>query len=255
MCNGRHWTATALFLIGCMLASGVYAQEDPSFSALVFSKTAGYRHASIPDGIAAIRALGQEHGFTVEATEDNTAFRTDHLARFDVVIFLNTTGDVLGSTGQAALKDFIQDGGGYVGVHAASDTEYDWPWYGKLVGAYFDSHPTIQEATLRVEDTTHVSTRMLPEAWTRRDEWYNFRSNPRENVRVLARLDESTYEGGAMGDDHPWTWCHPYEGGRAWYTAGGHTKAAYQEPLFRQHLLGGILWATGRASPASGGTR
>lgn len=215
--------------------------DDP-LSVLVFSKTNGYRHASIPDGIAMIEELGAEHGWQVTATEDSTAFRPARLMDVDVVLFLSTSGNVLGSTGEQALTTFIRNGGGFVGIHAASDTEYDWPWYGRLVGAYFDGHPQVQEATIRVEDRSHRSTRMLPEAWTRRDEWYNFDSNPRDSVRVLAVLDESTYEGGTMGEDHPFSWCHAFDGGRAWYTAGGHTKASFDEPLFRQHVRGGIEW-------------
>ena len=185
------------------------------------------------------------------ATEDSTAFRRDRLALFDVIVFLNTTGNVLGPRGQNALRAFIEDGGGFVGVHAASDTEYDWPWYGRLVGAYFDGHPEVQEATVRVERQSHPSTQMLPSKWQRRDEWYNFRSNPRDSVRVLLTLDESTYEGGTMGNDHPIAWCHSLKAGRAWYTAGGHTSEAYQDSLFRQHLLGGLQWAAGQKSSAA----
>jgi len=183
----------------------------------------------------------------VTATEDPAYFQPDSLAKFAVVVFLNTSGDVLDALQQEAFRAYIQNGGGFVGVHAASDTEYDWSWYGDLVGAYFKNHPHIQEAVVRVVDRTHPSTKELPEAWTRTDEWYNFRENPRtKGVQVLAVLDETTYEGGEMGEDHPISWYHLYNGGRAWYTAMGHTKESYAEPLFRQHLLGGILWAAGR---------
>jgi type 1 glutamine amidotransferase len=210
---------------------------------LVFTKTNGYRHASISSGIEALRALGAEHGFRVEAIEDSTAFRAGRLAAFDVVVFLNTTGDVLGPNGQAALRTFVEDGGGFVGVHSATDTEYDWPWYGRLVGAYFKRHPRVQTATVRVEDAVHPSTAMLPAEWVRRDEWYDFRSNPRDSARVLLTLEESTYEGGTMGADHPIAWCRSMGRGRSWYTAGGHTHAAYRDSLFRRHLLGGLRWA------------
>ena len=161
------------------------------------------------------------------------------------MIFLNTTGDVLTAKGQAALRRFIRAGGGFVGIHSAADTEYEWPFYGRLVGAYFESHPTVQQASIDVVDRTHPSTRGLPARWTRTDEWYNFRSNPRASVHVLAALDEGTYSGGTMGADHPIAWCHRVGGGSAWYTAGGHTSSAFAEPLFRAHLLGGVRWASG----------
>ncbi|MEO3816964.1 ThuA domain-containing protein [Plantactinospora sp. B24E8] len=222
------------------------AQAEP-FSVLVFSKTAGFRHDSIPAGIAAIRQLGTEHGFAVDATEDAGAFTDENLARYQAVVWLSTTGDVLDANQQAAFERYIRAGGGYAGVHAASDTEYDWPWYGDLVGAYFASHPANQQATIKVEDHAHESTKSLPDQWSRYDEWYNFRENPRADVHVLASLDETSYSpgAGAMGQDHPFAWCQDYDGGRAWYTAGGHTQQSYAEPEFLAHLLGGIQTAAG----------
>lgn len=207
---------------------------------LVFSKTTGFRHDSIPDGIAAIRQLGQQNGFDVDTTEDASAFTDTNLSRYQSVVWLSTTGEVLDTNQQAAFERYLRNGGGFAGIHSATDTEYDWPWYGGLVGAYFQDHPAIQQATIRVEDTTHPSTTSLPTSWVRTDEWYNFRLNPRGRVKVLATLDERTYSGGGMGTDHPIAWCQLYDGGRAWYTAGGHTRESYSEPLFRQHLLGGI---------------
>jgi type 1 glutamine amidotransferase len=236
---------TAAGLIAC--SSDPEAKPKPRAQVLVFSKTAGFRHDSIPAGIAAIRSLGRANGFSVSATENANAFTPKRLGRFNAVIFLNTTGDVLAARQQAALKSFIRRAGGWVGVHSAADTEYDWPFYGGLLGAYFQSHPAIQQATIDVTDRSHASTRHLPARWTRTDEWYSFRSNPRGSVRVLATLDESTYSGGTMGADHPIAWCHGFKGGRAWYTAGGHTAESYSEPAFRRHLLGGILWAAGLA--------
>jgi cytochrome c len=223
---------------------------------LVFSKTAGYRHDSIPAGIETIKALGAEHGFEVEATEDAAAFTDENLAKYAAVVWLSTTGDVLDEAQQAAFQRYIEGGHGYVGVHAASDTEYQWPWYGSLVGAYFRSHPAIQEATVRVEDHAHPSTVDLPEQWTRTDEWYNYQDNPRSDVHVLATLDESSYQpgDGAMGADHPIAWCHENSGGRAWYTGGGHTTESYSEPEFRAHLTGGILYAAGQREADCGTT-
>ncbi|MCK0116256.1 ThuA domain-containing protein [Isoptericola sp. S6320L] len=217
------------------------------FDLLVFSKTAGFRHGSIPAGIAAIQQLGTDNGFSVTATEDAGAFTSENLEQYEAVLFLSTTGDVLDADQQAAFEAYIQGGGGYAGVHAASDTEYDWPWYGELVGAYFNSHPQNQDATIKVEDHVHESTAHLPARWERFDEWYNFRENPRDEVHVLASLDESSYSpgSGAMGAEHPIAWCQAYDGGRSWYTGGGHTDASYAEPEFLQHLLGGIQTAAG----------
>jgi type 1 glutamine amidotransferase len=223
----------------------VQTESIPPFSVLLFSKTSGFRHASIPTGIATITTLGQSHNFNVFATEDAAHFTDEQLAAYQVVIFLNTTGDILNEAQQGAFERFIQKGGGFVGIHSATDTEYDWPWYGQLVGAYFANHPAIQSATVQVLDATHPSMQPLPKRWTRVDEWYNFQTLPAPTVTILASLDESTYEGGTMGDLHPLVWAHNYEGGRAWYTAMGHTADSYADPLFQQHLWGGISWAAG----------
>jgi len=232
------------------------AHDEHEFHALVFSKTAAFRHDSIPAGIAAIEQLGEEHNFAVDATEDATAFNDTNLANYDVVIWLSTTGDVLNDQQQAAFERYIQGGGGYAGVHAAADTEYDWQWYGSLVGAWFDSHPANQTANIKVSDRAHPSTDHLPAQWERYDEWYNYRSNPRGDVHVLATLDESTYnpESGAMGPDHPIAWCQEFDGGRSWYTGGGHTTESYSEPEFVEHLLGGIQTAAGAVDSECGGT-
>src|ERR1041385_1447729 len=232
---------------------GVTAQTS-SYKVLVFSATAGFRHDSIPDGILAIRTLGSNNNFSVDATEDATLFTDANLAQYKAVIFLSTTGDVLTNAAeQAALQHFIEAGGGWVGIHSAADTHYSWPWYGGLVGAYFQSHPAIQQATVKVADRVDPSTSLLPQRWVRTDEWDNFQTNPRAKVHVLATLDETTYTGGTMGFDHPTAWSQNYDGGRAWYTGGGHTSAAYYEPLFQAHLLGGIQFAAGvkQADPGS----
>jgi cytochrome c len=215
---------------------------------LVFTRTAGFRHGAIGVGVDAIRALGAANGFAVEQTEDPTLFTDERLAAFDVVVWLSTTMDVLDDTQQAAFERFIRAGGGWVGVHAAADTEYTWPWYGQLLGgsAYFKSHPVIQNVNVKVNDDKHASTAHLPASFQLEDELYNYRQNPRSAVTVLLTLDEGSYKPGAdaMGD-HPIAWFHEFEGGRAWYTGLGHQPALYQNPLFTQHLLGGIRWAAG----------
>jgi type 1 glutamine amidotransferase len=216
-----------------------------TLAVLVFSKTAAYRHEAIPDGIRTFQELGREHGWEVTATDDAAVFTDESLGRFDAVVFLMTTGDVLDSDQQAAFERFVKKGKGYVGIHSASDTEYDWPFYGRLVGAYFRSHPEIQQAKYRVEDREHPATRHLPPSWVRTDEHYSFRENPRGRVQVLISLDEKSYAPGedAMGD-HPVVWCQELEGGgRSFYTALGHTKESYSDPLFREHLASAISWA------------
>ncbi|MFF5788735.1 ThuA domain-containing protein [Streptomyces sp. NPDC012693] len=221
------------------------AAADPAYKILVFSKTAGFRHSSIDDGIAALRELGTANNFTVDATEDAQAFTTGNLAQYRAVVFLSTTGDVLDSGRQTAFEQYVQGGGGYVGIHAAADTEYDWPFYEGLAGALFHSHPAIQPATVKVENRAHDATAHLGRTWQRTDEWYNYRTNPRTTARVLASLDESSYSGGNMAGDHPIAWCKDYQGGRAFYTGGGHTDESYGDSAFRRHLLGGIRWAAG----------
>ncbi|AIJ11675.1 glycosyl hydrolase [Streptomyces lividans] len=221
------------------------AVADPAYEVLVFSKTAGFRHSSIDDGITALRDLGTANNFTVDATEDAQKFTSANLAPYEAVVFLSTTGDVLNDAQQSAMEQYIEDGGGYVGIHAAADTEYDWPFYEGLAGALFHSHPAVQQATVRVEDRAHDATAHLGDTWQRTDEWYNYRANPRSTAHVLASLDESSYSGGNMNGDHPIAWCKDYEGGRAFYTGGGHTDESYTDPAFRRHLLGGIRWAAG----------
>ncbi|MEH1055354.1 ThuA domain-containing protein [Micromonospora sp. CPCC 206171] len=240
--------ATAvLAVLACTTPATPASAADTPYDVLVFSKTAGFRHDSIAVGTQAIRDLGAANSFTVTATEDAAAFTTGNLAQYEAVVFLNTTGDVLNANQQTAFESYIGSGGGYVGVHAAADTEYGWSFYGNLVGAYFASHPAIQQANVKVENRAHPASAHLPQTWTRTDEWYNYQTNARSTARVLATLDESSYSGGGMGADHPHSWCKTYSGGRAFYTGGGHTQASYAEPAFRAHLLGGIRYAAGRA--------
>jgi type 1 glutamine amidotransferase len=236
----------------CTTLATSQIQEDALFNVLVFSKTTGFRHSSIDDGITAIQELGAVHGFTINASENASIFTDDGLAPYAVIIVLNTTGDIFNSTQQGAMERFIQNGGGFVGIHSATDTEYDWPWYGQLVGSYFDGHPAIQEAEVNVMDSVHLATQGLPSPWTRTDEWYNFAPDPSSSVNVLLTVDEATYSGGTMGNPHPIAWYHKFDNGRSFYTALGHTEASYSETLFRQHLLGGILYAAGiDVSPVS----
>jgi cytochrome c len=233
-----------------LAVAGTSAAQRTEPRVLVFSKTTGFRHSSIETGIAAVQKLGRENGFTVETTEDAGAFAEKNLKRFRAVVFLNTTGDILNASQQDALERYIQAGGGWVGIHSAADTEYEWPWYGRLAGAYFESHPNnpnVRKGTFRVLDKSHPSTEGLPDRWEREDEFYNFKAIDRD-IRVLVDIDETSYEGGTNGARHPMSWYHPYDGGRAFYTNMGHTEATFSEPLFLRHLLGGLRYAIGTDS-------
>jgi type 1 glutamine amidotransferase len=201
---------------------------------LVFSKTTGYRHQSIPAGVTAVGEIAAGLGFAVDATEDSAVFTGTGLARYAVVVFLSTSGEVLDEAGKAAFEGYVRGGGNFAGVHAASTTEYGWPFYERLVGAWFDRHPQVQPATAHLGGT-----------WDWTDEWYDFRTDPTAGVRVLLTVDESTYSGGGMGANHPIAWCHDRLGGRAFYTALGHPSESYAEPAFRSHLAGGIRYAAG----------
>lgn len=212
---------------------------------LVFTRTRGFRHASIPSAIEAVRRIASGEGLTVDATEDAGVFAEATLRRYRAVVFLLTTGDVLEGAQERALEDYVRDGGGWAGVHSAADTEYDWPFYVELVSAYFNRHPPVQRGVVVAQDRSHPSTRGLPTRWTRVDEWYDFRTQPR--AHVLLTVDERSYDSGGMGAHHPIAWCHLVQGGRAWYTAMGHTKESYAEPAFVRHLVGGIRWTAGLA--------
>jgi len=225
----------ALVAGGCVAGAPDQGPRRPPAPAeparvLVLSKTAGFRHASIPAGVRAIRELGRRGGFAVDATEDSSRLSGDGLSQYRAVVFLSTTGDFLDGPEQDALRRFVERG---------------WPWYETLVGARFRRHPAVQPATVHVTDRRHPATASLPADWRRTDEWYEFDRNPRGSVHVLATLDERTYQGGHMGADHPIVWCHTVGAGRSLYTALGHTTESYREPLFLAQLLGAIRWAAG----------
>jgi type 1 glutamine amidotransferase len=232
-------------MLAVLVATLLLPNKD--FNVLVFSKTAGFRHDSIETGVQTLKDLGKENGFKVDATEDATAFDSDdNLRKYKVIVFLSTTGDVLDMLEEKAMEEWMAQGGhGYVGIHSAADTEYDWKWYGQLVGAYFKSHPAIQEAKVKIENHDNPATAHLGDEWTRTDEWYDYKAVPEPDIHILARLDTSSYQGHSMGDDHPIAWCHEFGGGRAFYTGMGHTKESYADPVFQKHLIGAIRWAAG----------
>ncbi|WP_461533841.1 ThuA domain-containing protein [Sinomicrobium sp.] len=231
--------SSLVLLLFALIVSAGYTQEQQSV--LVFTKTDAYRHKSIEAGVSLIERLGRENRFDVTHTEDTVVFSRDSLSHFDAVVFLNTTGDILDEEQQKAFEIFMEKGGGFVGVHAAANTEFDWPWYGMLVGAYFEGHSGVQEATIQVKMPTHTTCSHLGDTWMRTDEWYNFKQiSP--NIKVLLNLDESTYEGGTNGPSHPIAWYQEFAGGRSFYTGGGHTEESYEEEAFVQHLLEGIKY-------------
>ncbi|NCI48102.1 ThuA domain-containing protein [Sediminibacterium soli] len=238
---------TIRYAFSLLLVLGLFAftagKKKPRI--LVFSKTKGFHHASITVGAPAIYKLGQENGFDVDTTSDADVFTRKGLKKYAAVVFLSTTGDVLDNAQQEAFQKFIRSGKGYVGVHAAADTEYDWPWYNQLAGAYFKSHPKQQEASLQIVDANNPATSHLPNPWKRKDEWYNYKSI-QNGLHVLINLDEKSYTGGANGDLHPIAWYHDFDGGRAFYTGLGHTDESYSDPLFLGHLLAGIRYAMNR---------
>jgi uncharacterized protein len=212
---------------------------------LIFSKTNGYHHASISAGIVAIKKLGEQNGFLVDATDDSTRFRKKILKKYAALIFLSPTGKVFGPEEEKALQGYIHQGGGFVGIHAATDCEYNWQWYGDLVGGYFKSHPKQQLAKLMVVNKDHPSTSSLPDSWEHFDEWYNFKYlSP--DITVLIKIDEKSYTGGENGDNHPMAWYHSYQGGRSFYTELGHTDECFTDSIYLRHLLGGIQYAIGK---------
>lgn len=243
--KGYHIRLLIIFsVLSTLIAVSCSKKRSGKPRILVFSKTAAFYHQSIPAGNAALIKLGAENGFDVDTTTDASWFNDDTLRKYSAVVFLSTTGDVLDYRQEAAFERYIQAGGGFVGIHAASDTEYDWRWFGRLVGGYFRGHPHPQEATFHVQDTLHPATQGLPETFSYHDEWYNFKDlNP--DTRVLVTIDESSYKGGMHGDNHPMVWYHEYDGGRAFYTALGHSDESFSDPLHLKMILGGIQYAIG----------
>ncbi len=235
----------SILTLGLILAS-CGNQRDGKPKVLVFSKTMGFKHASIPTGIAAIQKLGGENGFEVDTTKNAELFNEDNLKQYSAVVFLSTTMNVLDAKQETAFERYIQSGGGFVGIHAAADTEYDWGWYSKLVGAQFESHPSgTPEADFIIKDKNFIATKFFTDSvWHRADEIYNYKKiNP--DVNVIMTVDESTYEGGTNGDYHPFAWYHEFDGGRAFYTGAGHTDESYSDGQFLKHILGGIEYAIG----------
>lgn len=244
-----------LMLLVAVLISGIScAQKKQSefkepLNILVFSKTSGFRHASISSGLKMLYDQSKGQNWVITVTEDASLLRDDLLAKMDVAVFLNPTGDAICETGQAAFEKFMKSGKGFVGIHAAADFEYEWEFYGDLVGAYFRTHPPAQKATVIFENYNHPAMKPFEgkKTYTTVDEWYSFKKSPRENVNVLARLDESTIkrqkdDTWKMGD-HPLIWWTDKNDIRSFYTVFGHTHEAFQDRLVKDHITNAINWA------------
>ncbi|MEJ7770197.1 MAG: ThuA domain-containing protein [Chitinophagaceae bacterium] len=242
----RSFAALAVLQLFAVLVFSAHLYAKPPKKVLVFSKTVKFRHTDgIRAGKLALMRLGKENYFDVDTTENADVFTPENLKKYSAIVFLNTTGDILNDQQQGVFEQYIRSGKGFVGIHSATDTEYDWPWYGKLVGAYFGSHPPGQQAAaFVVVDANNISTRGLPPVWKKKDELYNFKWIS-DQLHVLIKIDENSYTGGKNGEHHPMSWFHEYEGGRSFYTAMGHDAASYSEALYLQHVLGGIKYALG----------
>ncbi|XQW86479.1 ThuA domain-containing protein [Thalassotalea piscium] len=241
-----------IILLVCLsiCSSLTFAQQ---FNVLLFTKTMGWHHKSIPAGVANLKYLADKHHFNMDWQEDPSYLNDKYLANIDVVIFMMTTGDILNEKQQGALKRFINSGKGFVGIHSASDTEANWPWYQKLVGRSFIIHPITQTAKLQVVNSQFPGMNQVPNniLWT--DEWYDFGPELSKNLNYLLTVDESTYDthsdwgnnkkGNGMGEFHPIAWYQEFDGGRSFYTSLGHLNAVHTNPIFQAHLFGGIFWA------------
>ena len=244
MKNKSNLLRLAFLFMALGIFGAVFAAVNPpkQVKILVFFETKGFYHSSIPVAVAALQKLGQSNNMLVDTTSESATFLQPDLEKYGAIVFMSTTGDVFNEAEQEAFKKYINNGGGFVGIHAATDTEYGWPWYNQLVGGYFKSHPRQQEAVLNVVDGNHKSTKHLPVQWKRFDEWYNFK-DMQPGLHILINIDEKSYEGGEMGDSHPMAWYHKFDGGKAFYTELGHTNESFSDPLFLLHILGGIQYA------------
>ena len=236
------------------MASATVLSAQMQFNALLLTKTAGWHHESIREGVGAIQQLAVRNAFSVQWHQAGVAITPKYLEQFQVIIFLNTTGDMLNEGEQRAVEQFIRSGKGFVGIHSASDTEYNWPWYTKMVGRMFHIHPAIQTAKLRFTENSFPGLEGFTDGqwWT--DEWYEFGPELVPDLQYILAVDESTYnpvvewadkkiKGNGMGAYHPVAWFHPYDGGRSFYTALGHLPAVYDELAFQKHIYAGIYWA------------
>ena len=248
----RYWLLSAAIAFGACSSSqppGAPSNTPPLTPApvrvLMLTATAGFRHDAIPTARQVMSSLAiSTREFTVTATEDLSAITASGLTGYDVLFFALTTGELAFTPDQkSAIAAFVGSGKGFMGAHSASDTLYDWPDYGRLVGAYFKDHPWTQSATVIVEDRAHPSTADLGDRFTLNDEFYTFRDNPRPNVQVLLRLDAASV--GASGD-YPLAWAGSFGTGRTYYNALGHFADTWSDTRFQRQLVGAIRWLARR---------
>ena len=245
--------AKVLCIVLLGLSMSATLADPAQFRALMITKTNGWHHESIADAVPALRGLAAKHQFEVVWEENiDLVFTAESLANYDVILFVLTTGNILNPEQQKLMEDFIRSGKGFVGVHSASDTEYEWPWYTQLVGRMFRIHPVIQTAELEVLDRRFPGLERMPDRFWYTDEYYEFGEETIDGLNYLVNIDESTYDpvadwgrvaGDGMGEFHPLAWYQEFDGGRSFYTALGHLPAVYSDELFLAHLYGGIYWA------------
>ena len=231
----KHWYLSILLLF--IVVSASQAQKK----VLIFTKTTGFRHDNIEKGVVVLKDILKKENIGSYHTEDSNVFLSDSLKSFDAVIFFSTTGTILDDAQKKSFENYMRSGKGFMGIHAAADTEYQWPWYGELVGAYFASHPAVQEAKINVLKRKHKSTKHLDKVWIHKDEWYDFK-DVKPGIHVLMTLDETSYKNGRMGKFHPIAWFREYDGARMFYTGLGHTKESFDEVNFQKHLIGGVKY-------------
>ena len=215
--------------------------DNNSYSVLVITETKGWVHDSIESGLKLIQNIGNKNNFNVYHSDNSSVITYKNLKEIKTIIFLNTTEEILTDVEQKVMESFIRSGKGFVGVHAAADTEYNWQWYGKLVGAYYRNHPEVMNG--KILTINHKITNHLDSEWEIEDEWYNF-DYVNYDINILLHLDEDSYIGGEHPDYHPITWYHEYDGGRSFYTGLGHTKEVYDDERFIKLLEKGILYAS-----------
>ena len=252
--------------LGAGLLFASLCSQAEQFNVLLFTLTQGWHHQSQLEGVAAMREMANKHFFTLDWEEDPSVFNDENLKKFQVIVFLSTTGNILNPEQKAAMERFVKSGKGFVGIHSASDTEYQWDWYTKLVGRSFHIHPQNQTADLVVLDRKFPGLERMPDRLLWTEEWYEFGPENIKGLNYILAVDEKTYDpnanwadkkvsGTGMGKFHPIAWYHDYDGGRSFYTALGHMPADYSDPLFLEHVYGGIYWAATGKGMREGGKK